>query len=317
MKKIFFMCLLTLATVMAKAQTTTGSVKDDKGNPVHYVFVLNGQSKNATYTDSLGNFAISSNAGDKLQFQHSGYKNATADVSGNAGLQIVLSANGSPDTDQGTLSTRVTAGSANDNATMGNGGAIAPGHVKGDVHGNRYLFDNFAHGFIINSSGELMHDPGNLYDYDKMGGGLLVTADKQNISQLGYDQVKSFTLFSDKDEQVTFEKAPALDNSHYVQVLASGKKYKIYKLIRTKFVKSDYVNTGVSSHGNDYDEFQDDADYYVLDVQANQPVKFALKKKGLKDGFPKEADKVNKYVSDNSVRINDDYLSKLGAYMNQ
>jgi hypothetical protein len=319
MRKIFFMCLLLIIMAqLTKAQTATviGSVKDDKGNPLHYVFVLDAQAKSATYTDSLGNFSIATSAGSKLQFQHSGYKDATADAGGTA-LQIVLNSNGSPDTDKGTLSTRVSDGSNATNATMGNGGAIAPGHVKGDVHGNRYLFDNFAHGFIINSSGELMHDPGNLYNYDKIGGNVLVTADKQNIAQLGYDQIKAFTLFSDKDEQVSFEKASGIDNSHYLQVLSSGKKYKIYKFIQTKFVKSDYVNTGVSSHGNDYDEFQDDADYYVWDVQANQPVKFALKKKALKDGFPKEADKANKYVSDNSGKINDAYLSKLGAYMNQ
>jgi hypothetical protein len=114
-----------------------------------------------------------------------------------------------------------------------------------------------------------------------------------------------------------FEKFAAIDNAHFLQVLSTGKKYKIYKLIKTKFVKADYVNTGVTQHGNDYDEYIDDADYYVVDIQANQQQKLSLKKKSIKDAFPKEADKVNKYLSDNSGRIDDNYLSKLADYMNQ
>ncbi len=124
-------------------------------------------------------------------------------------------------------------------------------------------------------------------------------------------------IYNNAGERFDFEKMPAINISHYVQVLASGKKYKIYKLIKTKFVKADFVNNGVTSHGNDYDEYVDDADYYVVDLQTNQPQKLALKKKSIKENFAKEADKVNKFLSDNSGSIDDAYLNKLGAYMNQ
>ncbi len=77
------------------------------------------------------------------------------------------------------------------------------------------------------------------------------------------------------------------------------------------------MNNGVTAHGNDYDEYVDDADYYVLDIKAGQPQKLSLKKKSIKEDFAKDADKVNKYLSDNSGSIDDAYLSKLGAYMNQ
>ena len=124
-------------------------------------------------------------------------------------------------------------------------------------------------------------------------------------------------MYNNKDERFVFAKVPGIDQSHYVQVLSSGSKYSVYKLIKTKFVKSDYVNNGVTSHGNDYDEYVDDADYYVFDVQANQSKKISLKKKSIKEGFAKDADKVNKYLSDNSGDINDAYLAKLGDFMNQ
>ena len=42
-----------------------------------------------------------------------------------------------------------------------------------------------------------------------------------------------------------------------------------------------------------------------------------LKKKSLKTAFPKDADKVNKYLNDNPGDIDDAYLAKLGAFMNQ
>ena len=105
-----------------------------------------------------------------------------------------------------------------------------------------------------------------------------LTNDNENISQFSWDRTSSFTLFSNNDFQVSFVKEPSIDNAHFLQVLASGKKYKIYKLIKTKFMKSDYVNSGVVSHGNDYDEYVDDVDYYVWDVQGNKAQKIALKK---------------------------------------
>jgi hypothetical protein len=322
MKKSFLMCLLLIATAqLIEAQTSavTGSIKDEKGNPLHFVFVGDSEYKNAVFSDSLGNFTIAVKPDSKLEFELAGYENATISTDkNNAGPQIVLKAQGSAANTQGNVSTKLVETNSNELLpTLGDGGLIAPAHQKGNLRGNRYLFDNFAHGFVINSDNELIHNPGYLFDYDKMGGILLVTKDKKNITEVSWDKTKSFTLYNNTDQCFVFEKAPAIDNSHYVQVLASGKKYKIYKLIKTKFVRSDFVNNGVTSHGNDYDEYVDDADYYVLDVQGNQSQKLSLKKKSIKEDFAKDADKVNKYLSDNSGSIDDTYLSKLGAYMNQ
>jgi hypothetical protein len=321
MKKFLLICLLFVtASQLTKAQNTTatGSVKDDKGSPLHNVFVADMQYKTATFSDSLGNFTIAVHPDSKLQLQLAGYESASVTVANNASPQVVLKSTGAASPQPVLSAQAIAQGTGNgDAANLAGGGTLAPGHQKGATHGNRYLLDNFAHGYIINASDELVYKPNFLLDYDKMDGAILQADANKTMTQLSYDQIKSFTLFSDKDVLMTFEKAPAIDPSHYVQVIASGKKYKIYKLIKTKFVKSDYVNTGVASHGNDYDEFIDDADYYFLDVQANQPKKLSLKKKSIKENFAKDADKVNKYLSDNSGDIDDVYLSKLGDYMNQ
>jgi len=309
--------ILMVASVLVKAQSSTisGNVKDDKGNALHYVYITDDPAKTATFTDSLGNFNINVPAGAKLKFQHSGYKTGEATAAQN--VQVVLTGDGSKDVDNVTLNTKGTGTDKTDNSTMGTGGVIAPGHLQGNVHGNRYLLDNFAHGFLIDADGELVHTPGTIYDYDKMSAIVLSTADGNNVAQLSFDKIKSFTLYSDKDVQYMFGKEPSIDPAHYVQILASGKKYRILKVIKTKFIKSDFVNNGVVSHGNDYDEYVDDGDYYVLDVQSNQAKKFSLKKKGIKEAFPQDADKVNKFLSDNRGDIDDAYLGKLGNALNQ
>lgn len=322
MKKTFLIGLLLILTTLitnAQTNTVTGSVKDEQGNPLHYVFVLDEQAKNAVFTDSLGNFTSTGNPVSKLQFNLAGHEGKTVNVTDKAALQVVLKSTAASGLSNAptTISTQITTTNTHALATIGDGGVIAPTHQKGELRGSMYLFKTFVHGYIITSAGVVTYNPDYLFDYDKMGGALLLTQDKQTITEVPWDQTQSFIVYGNEDERLVFEKAPSIDPSHYVQVLASGKKYKIYKLIKTKFVKADFVNSGVVSHGTDFDEYVDDADYYLWDVQTNQPQKLQLKKKSIKEDFAKEADKINKYLTDNSGRINDAYLSKLGDYMNQ
>ncbi len=318
MKKTIFITLLGVfaaGSVWAQTATITGSVKDERGTPLHYVFVGDIQGKNGAFTDSLGNFTVTTNPGAKLDFDLAGFKDTSITAVKDASPQIVLKGL------TGTSKSVAAQSKFTKDSTYDRPNAVymdrLPGHEKGKTRGNRYLFDIFAHGFFVNATGDLVYNRDYLYDYDKMEGGLLITKDGKSIMEMSWDQTKSFTLFSSTDEVFVFEKVPSIDPSHYAQVLASGKKYKIYKLIKTRLVKSDYVNNGVTQHGNDYDEFVDDADYYVLDNQANQMQKLSLKKKSIKEDFAKEADKINKYLSSNSGSIDDSYLTKLGDYMNQ
>jgi len=331
MKKIFSACLIILAiTQIANSQTNniTGIVKSDKGSPVHYVFVHDQKSANGTFTDSLGNFSIMVNPGSVIQFSAVGYSDVAMDgakLSNN--MQVTLTSNGSsgPGSTFATSTTVSTTPIANSylanenisNAGAGGGTLNGLGHQKGNVHGNRYLFEDFAHGFIISPQGALTENPTYFYDYDKMGGGIMITMNNGPVSQLDNSQIKTITLFSKDDKTYVLTMVPTIDAAHYVQILASGPKYNIYKATKTTFVKSDFVNNGVTSHGNDYDEFVDDFTYYLLDVQTNQVQKIAPKKKALKAAFTKDADKVNKYLADHSGDIDDGYLANLGSYMNQ
>jgi hypothetical protein len=312
MRRIILIFILLIAAMqLTKAQTAkvTGSVKNEQGNALHFAFVEDTLLKTGAYTDSLGNFSITANPNSLLEFRYKGYGGAAINVANNTSLQVVLKADGAAAGNSGTISTAAK-------ETIDNSLPVSLAHKKDQVVGNKYLFEDFGHGFVLNPSNQLIQNPGYLYDYDKMEGVLLFTENNKSVSEINRDQIKSFTLYSNKDERYVFKIVPAIDKVHYTQVLSSGKKYEIYKFTTTKFERSNYVAAGVTSHGNNYDEYVDDAAYFVFDVANNQLQPLSLKKKSVKAVFVKEADKVNKYMSDNSGDINDTYLSKLGDYMN-
>ena len=329
MRKTMYCLLLIIVSHCTKAQVIiNGIVKNPQGTPLNFVFVQAQKSPTATFTDSLGNFSLATAAGAILQFEAAGYANQTIkDGQPGANLQVVLQkAEGSGVADISTAATTIsskplsTAYLANENisaASVSGGTLSGLAHQKGNVHGNRYLFDNFVHGFVLTPQDKIISGPTYLYNYDKIDGFIMLSINNGPVSQVNDDQIKTITLVSSNDQKVVFEKIPAIDNLHYVQVLSSGKKYKIIKQIKTTFNKSDYVNNGIASHGNDYDEFVDDAQYFVLDMPGGEKHKLSLKKKSLKEDFSKEADKLNKYMSaHNSDEIDDKFLMDLGEAMN-
>jgi len=318
-KTLSILLFLAAAVQFSKAQsnnTAWGTVQDAGGKPLHFVFVGDVANRNAIFTDSLGNFSVAVKPGTKLAFELQGYKDTViSNINTSSGLLVVLKASNAVAA-VGTISTKMEVERSDQITSLTQGGFIAPGHQQGDLRGSRYMCEAFAHGYLVNGSDELIYQPNYLLDYDKIGGGLLLTADGKKIVNVIWDQVKGFTLYSMNDERYDFEKVIAIDNKHFLQVIASGPKYKIYKSIKTKFVKADYVNNGAAPHGHDYDEYVDDADYYLVGDGA-QPQKFTPKKKVLKEIFAKDADKLNKFMADNSGTINDEYLEKLGVFINQ
>jgi hypothetical protein len=320
MKKIVLFYVLSCAAFIVRAQTTvTGTVKDVNGNPLHFVFVgNNNEDKVATFTDSLGNFTLKINKAKGLYFSLGGFNDTSVNVGGKNNFQIVLRS-GTRASQQGMSALPIIQdNSTNAPVTFGNGGVIAPTHQQGALRGNIYLYDTFVHGFVFNKSGALIHNGGYLFDYDKIGGTLMLTTDNKNVTIVNQDSAKSFTLFDNHDKTLHFAQVPEIDKAHYVVELASGKKYGIYKLITTKFVRADYNNNGINPTGHDYDEYVDNADYYLLDMQSRQVQKISLRKKAIKSAFASDADKVNKFMTDHSSDdINDTYLSSLGDYMNE
>jgi hypothetical protein len=325
MRKSFLVCLALFAFIQvtnAQVNTITGTIKDGQGSPIRYVFIHDTQSQRATFSDTLGNFSIRVTPTSRLLLQSQGHGDTVLNVVQGSKIQITLKT-AADDTAKlhanvKLVTETVRSTTEGDMGTVSGGGMIsAMKHQKEGTRGNRYFFDEFVPGYLISSDNKLVYNPTYRFNYDKIGGGLLMTEDNNTVTQVSNDQIKSFSVFGGDSKLHTFAMVPAINPSHYVQVLSSGPKYVICKLILTHLVKSDYTNAGITSHGADYDEFVDDETYAVLDVASNKTTPLSLKKKSIKEDFAKEADKVNKYLADHSGSINDTYLANFGDYINQ
>lgn len=338
MKKFNLLALLLLLTgklVFAQDFAVTGNVKDTQGDPLHFAFVQDGE-KHSIYTDTLGNFTLQTSANATLRINCAGYRDTTIAVDNKNSIAVIMNLAGNVGNSNQAAA---VANTANNQAmkeslagqiNLAQGSFNAPAQFdaarganlptftpKEETQGSRYLIKGWAHGFVINAKGETVQNPGFLFAYDKIGGGLLLTKDKASAIEIDRDMVKSFTLYDNLNNPYTFEQVPQIDKAHYIELIASGNKYKIYKTIKTTFTKANYSTDGVMSTGNNYDEYVDEYTYYVYDVQTNSVQKVALKKKALKDVFAKDNTKVNSFISDHSAdQIDDTYLASLGSYLN-
>jgi len=311
---------------LAQTISLVGNVKNAQDDPLHFAFVQD-NLKRSTYTDSLGNFNLNTNAHTILRINCSGYRDTSIALNGRTNLQVVLIS-----TNSGALTG--VAGDASNQAmrntfrdeltpTSGSqfsvgGGSILPSfNPKEETEGSKYFIKGWAHGYVVTMKDSTIQDPGFFYDYDKMGGGLLLSKDKRSAIEVNRDIVKSFTLYDNSNVAYTFANVSQINPTHYVEVLVSGDKYKIYKTIKTTFEKENFSSDGVMSQGHNYDLYTDESTYYVYEVKTNTLQPIALKKKSLKEAFAKDADKLNKYMSDNSGTIDDFYLTNLGEFMNE
>ena len=81
------MLLCTLA--FGQTRTVTGTVRDDKGDPIPFATVTEVGTNNATQADANGNYTISVREGARLAISASGHRATTINASGNANIALV------------------------------------------------------------------------------------------------------------------------------------------------------------------------------------------------------------------------------------
>jgi hypothetical protein len=319
MKKtlLFGLLILLNATVFGQTVSVSGTVSNQNGKPVPFAFIYDSQHPYATYADSAGQFSIKADFTSNLIATANNYLRATAKISNTSDVKIVMTA--APSNNNATIdpSLKNIFKQEEGFVDMNIGSTYIKGSHQENVHGNRYLFDDWVHGYVVGEKDSIKQNDNYLFNYDKMSGDLIFATGGKDMHLGVKKEIKQFKLFDNGGKRYVFEDVPAIDDKHYMQVLASGNKYKIYKAFNTKFIKSDYTTNGITSHGNNYDEFVDDSVYYVVKLPGGQPEKLSLKKKAIKTAFAADSDKVNKFLSDNDADIDDAYLEKLGEYMNQ
>jgi hypothetical protein len=312
---MFIKTLLSLSFAALGIQAATaqnniikGSVQGESGKLLHYVVVADSKYNNVAFTDSVGDFTIVTHPDSKLLFQLEGYRDTLIDantISQNQQVSLTPTVRLPIETIGLGLATSMTAD-----------GQVAVVRRNANLVGSRYLFDTFVPGYFTYTADKKFYDKRCLFNYEKVSGFILLTVDRQNVKEVDREQIKSFTLYDKTDRRYDFEQVPEIDKFHYLQVLASGSKYKIYKLIKTNYIASGVTHTASGDKGQDYDQYLDETEYYVLNVQTNQVQKIELKKKAIKQAFQNEAEKVNKFMSENNGSLNDTFLGELGTIVN-
>lgn len=84
--------VLFCALAYGQARTVTGTVRDDKGNPIPFATVILAGTNVATTADENGNFSIRLNQNSKITISASGYQAQTIEASGST-QNIVLARN--------------------------------------------------------------------------------------------------------------------------------------------------------------------------------------------------------------------------------
>jgi len=311
--------------IMAQTISLTGSIKDQHGFPVHYAFILDQQQKNATFSDSLGNFSLKVGPASQLNINCNGYQDDSLQVAGKDHLDIVLKQNPANITgnqklknnDLDILQEAFKTNSSQYLAAHLNGvGSMVFTDVKETV-GSRFLFNQWVHGYVMKNDGSLVQMKEVTFNYDKMAGDLYLSVTNASVMLADKDVIKSFTLFSPKGQMMTFEQVKEISKDLYLQVISSGSKYKIYKAIITKFTPSNYKTDGIVSSGNTYDEFIDEYAYFVLNLSANSLRALKIRKKDIKEVFAAEGNKLTDYMTAHNGKIDESYIKDLGDAMNQ
>jgi hypothetical protein len=164
---------------------------------------------------------------------------------------------------------------------------------KEETKGSRYLFNKWVQGEVINSRDSAVNVPTYMYNYDKVNDILLVKVNDKNMIEVGQESVKSFTLHGDTGDY-HFERVNnvVLNGNAFFQVLVRGGegKYTLCKMAHTKFVKADYVSTGLVESGTPYDEYVETVNYYLLLPDGKTmnllPMKVRLLRELIADGNP-------------------------------
>ena len=87
---LFILCMLLSTLTFAQQRELTGTVKDNKGEPLPGVSILIKSNGTGTATDMDGKYALNVSTGDVLVFSFIGYKPQTIAIANQNVLNVVL-----------------------------------------------------------------------------------------------------------------------------------------------------------------------------------------------------------------------------------
>lgn len=328
MKKIILFSLLTAITTITYGQTitVTGSVSNEKSQPIPFAFIRDVQHGYATYADSVGAFAIKADPASFLEVLAKNYKTTLVKIDNKPAIKVMLPAGLAADgvtklnidsQDGATVNSFLENRQLMAQAVVGNNATqaiVKEGFNQEPTRGSRYLYDYWVPGVGVNNKDSLIVDINNKYNYDMLNGMIMYTTDGNSLSSILKDQTKSFSLYDKRGHAHVYENAPAISNKPFIEVLLNTPKYKIYKKIDGKLNRADFHTDGVLEMGHKYDEYVSVDHYYFIGADG-KPQSISLKKSTLKKLLGTDGDV---FINAQGGReVNDDYVYDLNNSLNK
>jgi len=199
-------------------------------------------------------------------------------------------------------------------------GSITSFHTKEDAKGSRLLLNDWAKGYVIANNDSILRNDKALFNYDKINHFLYFSPDKQTVIEIDNSSFKGFHFLSSTGERY-FTKVPAIKTGVFFEVVGgdgNSAHFNAYALTKTTFKKADYHTDGMVETGNNYDEYVDTKEYYIVMPGGKEVHSVELKKKSIRTVLSSQKAKVEAWFSQNKDSdINDETLSELIDYLNR
>jgi hypothetical protein len=183
--------------------------------------------------------------------------------------------------------------------------------------GRRYLFDGWAKGKVITSTGYVIASDSIDYNFDKMNSSLLVTTNKKDIIEVNRNDISAFVL-NDEKNTYEFERVDAIDVQSFLEVVTKKNDgYILYKSVKTIFEKANYQTNGISESGHTYDLYTDEFKYYVVLPDGKEFRSISLKSKSIKEAFANDAKAIEYISAHKSDIIDEKFIKSMVEQLNQ
>jgi hypothetical protein len=188
---------------------------------------------------------------------------------------------------------------------------------KDVLQGSPFFLTAYVSGLVVNQKDSIIDNPDFLYNYDKVSENLLLKKGNASPIAVNKDQVKYFCLKLDRGGYI-FEHVSLINPNEYFQVLYKGKKYSFYKQIKSEFIGANQKTNGYVREGNDYDEYQDVFNYYIVDRRKGEPVLFELSRKSLRKSLYAESETVEQFFKNHKwEKVDETFVVYLAEKVNR
>ncbi|HVU97891.1 MAG TPA: hypothetical protein VHE34_21855 [Puia sp.] len=170
--------------------------------------------------------------------------------------------------------------------------------------GSRLLFDPWTRGFVIGVYDTVLKDPNLFLNYDKITHNLYLTFDGKTIVKVETGQARELHFVED-GIQTVLTRVDGIDPDVFFQRLsdsAGGSHYVLYRLLKTQFRRADYHTDGLVSYGNNYDEYVDSYEYFIVMPGGREFAPVELKSRSLRQVLgPRAAANCKKKIDEASL----------------